>query len=650
MKRLALMVLCLGLASRLWGYAFITDSTGLAVKWPDGTVTMRIMIGQPPLTAGYDYATAVQTAMAAWNSHISTVQLSGTVLPAGSATNGNGVNEIVSSDTIYGEAFGSQTLAITTATYQSNVRTEADLIFNTAWTWSIYDGPLQASIDFQRVALHELGHVLGLGHPDQANPKQTQPAIMDSIISGLSTLQSDDIAGAQAMYGTPEVVPANDNFANAEAITLTNNAAQLAGNSANATKEAGEPNHGDDPGGHSIWWKWTATGNGSLTVTTLGSIFDTTLGIYTGSSVSALTTLASNDDVNAGVIRTSTATIGIDAGTTYYIAVDGWGGDKGLVTLNLAFTSSDVAPSFTGPTPSTATVDTGTGVQFSVSVSGSPTPALQWRRLPAGSSTWTTLSDGGAYGGTATNTLSIATTAAMSGDQFRCDATNLAGSSTSSAATLTVNKLTQSITFVPVADLGFTTTPLTLSASATSGLEVSFTVTGGPATVSGNQLTLTGTGVVTVEATQGGDATYAAAAPVQRSFTVTTDMASWALDYFTATERADSSISGPTADPDHDGLTNLVEYALGLDPMTASTSGRPEVAADSTNWTYTFNRPTDRPDLTYTVEVSTDLVNWTTTGVTLAQTASANGIETWRATYPTASASTLFFRLKVDQQ
>lgn len=60
---------------------------------------------------------------------------------------------------------------------------------------------------------------------------------------------------------------------------------------------------------------------------------------------------------------------------------------------------------------------------------------------------------------------------------------------------------------------------LTLTAHSTSGLPVAYSVSG-PATVSGNTLTLTGTGVVRVMASQPGNATFNSAPAVLRSFTV----------------------------------------------------------------------------------------------------------------------------------
>jgi hypothetical protein len=61
---------------------------------------------------------------------------------------------------------------------------------------------------------------------------------------------------------------------------------------------------------------------------------------------------------------------------------------------------------------------------------------------------------------------------------------------------------------------------ITLNATASSGLAVSYSVLSGPATVNGNILTTTASGNVTVEADQGGNGNYTAASAVQQTFTV----------------------------------------------------------------------------------------------------------------------------------
>ena len=128
----------------------------------------------------------------------------------------------------------------------------------------------------------------------------------------------------------------------------------MSGTNVNATKEAGEPNHGGNAGGKSVWYSWTAPSSGVVSIDTHGSSFDTLLGLYTGTSVAALTTVASNDDNPAGGTTTSKVRFTTTAGTTYQIAVDGYGGISGSITLNLSF-AAGALPAPTGLTASNGT-------------------------------------------------------------------------------------------------------------------------------------------------------------------------------------------------------------------------------------------------------------------------------------------------------
>jgi hypothetical protein len=79
----------------------------------------------------------------------------------------------------------------------------------------------------------------------------------------------------------------------------------------------------------------------------------------------------------------------------------------------------------------------------------------------------------------------------------------------------------QTISFPNPGPLTYGVGSVTMSATATSMLPVSYTVLSGPATVSGGTLTITGAGAVTIQATQGGDGfSYAAAIPVSVTITV----------------------------------------------------------------------------------------------------------------------------------
>lgn len=133
--------------------------------------------------------------------------------------------------------------------------------------------------------------------------------------------------------------PINDHFVNA--INLTNNSGSSAvADTALATKEFNEPNHAGNVGGKSVWWKFTAPANGVLAVSTTNSSFDTLLGIYSGSAVGALTNLASNDDSAFGSF--SEAAVAVQAGLTYRIAVDGYGGAVGAANMRYTFTTGAV--------------------------------------------------------------------------------------------------------------------------------------------------------------------------------------------------------------------------------------------------------------------------------------------------------------------
>ena len=120
----------------------------------------------------------------------------------------------------------------------------------------------------------------------------------------------------------------------ATAVTISGAAGSESDNNSFATKEPGEPNHAGNPGGHSLWYSWTAPTNIPVTFDTLGSGFDTLLAVYTGSSVSSLTLVTNSDDINGSTNRLSQVKFTPVTGMTYHIAVDGFGGASGLVVLN----------------------------------------------------------------------------------------------------------------------------------------------------------------------------------------------------------------------------------------------------------------------------------------------------------------------------
>lgn len=124
----------------------------------------------------------------------------------------------------------------------------------------------------------------------------------------------------------------NDSFANRTLITGT----LVTGENRFATSEPGEPNPAGTSGVRSVWWSWTASVSGSVTMSTAGSNFDTTLGVYTGGSLETLQLVAENDDEDYDAnISTSKVSFNAVAGTTYQILVNGYRSDSGNVTLKL---------------------------------------------------------------------------------------------------------------------------------------------------------------------------------------------------------------------------------------------------------------------------------------------------------------------------
>ncbi len=97
---------------------------------------------------------------------------------------------------------------------------------------------------------------------------------------------------------------------------------------------------------------------------------------------------------------------------------------------------------------------------------------------------------------------------------------NSASSKTGTSGPVAV-KLPQTITFNALSNVTYGIAPFPLTASSDSGLTVTFSVVSGPASITGNVLTITGAGPVSVQADQSGDATHSPAPPVTRPLTVT---------------------------------------------------------------------------------------------------------------------------------
>jgi hypothetical protein len=184
----------------------------------------------------------------------------------------------------------------------------------------------------------------------------------------------------------------------------------------------------------------------------------------------------------------------------------------------------------------------------------------------------------------------------------------------------TINKDGQTISFNNPGDKMLSDSPVTLVATATSGLTVTFSVTNGPATVNGTSLTLNAAGSVTVRASRSGNSNYNAAPNIDQTFTVSepSNRQSWLDDQF-GDDQDNPAVAGDEVVNSSDGLSNLLKYAFDLDPFEAHPEAQPAPGlgiftidtVDCEFLTIQFTRIPAADDLTYEVRVGDNLSGWT---------------------------------------
>ncbi|MBC8008512.1 MAG: MBG-2 domain-containing protein [Burkholderiales bacterium] len=275
----------------------------------------------------------------------------------------------------------------------------------------------------------------------------------DTLANVTYRIAIDGVSGSQGPYTLAwerlalHTPPANDAFINSVRLTTPGT---VSGANIHATTETGEP--ASTGGGHTVWWRWTATGTGLATFDASASAIPVVLAAYSGTSLTSLTRIAEG---------AATVAFPVVQGTTYHLALDGASGAEG----SLAFTWSFAAAS-----------------------------------------------------------------------------------------------LDQIITIDPLPDVGRDAPAFNVFAYSDSGLPVTLTLVGGPATFEDNLLTLTGaTGTVTLRAHQPGDAVYRPAT-LDKSFVVRAPPANDA--FANAAALTGSVVTG----------TNLYASAQEFDPFPASHS------------------------------------------------------------------------------
>lgn len=191
--------------AQLGAYLFIAPH---APRWSGPVIGMELELGSSggALADGCaDWGACAENALAIWNPYLTAVQFGVHRNSTAPIRDGDGVNSVFWASSAYGRSLDG-ILAITLSRYVGTRMTDADVIFNTAYSFNSYRGPWRPGLnEFRRVAVHEFGHVLGLGHPDSGG--QNVLSIMNASDYDSEFPQTDDIAGARALYGAA-VAPA----------------------------------------------------------------------------------------------------------------------------------------------------------------------------------------------------------------------------------------------------------------------------------------------------------------------------------------------------------------------------------------------------------------------------------------------------------
>ncbi len=239
------------------------------------------------------------------------------------------------------------------------------------------------------------------------------------------------------------------------------------------------------------------------------------------STSSGPTTADETVSAGSGTGTFSASLSGLTPGATYYVRAwatnaegTGYGPERTFTTL------SQVPPSVTTAGPTDVTHESA-AVGGEVTSDGGAT--VTSRGIAYATTSAPTTGDAVVVSGSGTGSFAAALSGLDAATTYyvRAWATNSEGTSYGSERSFTTEKLPQTVSFARLGDLMWGDASVELVASATSGLDVSFS-TDEPdvAVVTDGRLVPTGAGTVTVTAAQTGDELWAAAEPVERTLEI----------------------------------------------------------------------------------------------------------------------------------
>jgi autotransporter-associated beta strand protein len=371
----------------------------------------------------------------------------------------------------------------------------------------------------------------------------------------------------------------------------------------------------------------TRAGTGSNT-TYIGEYWDDALG-WTQIGSTLKSTAISNTTAYAGLAVSSGSTSSLASETFDNVSAPGW-------------TAPPNAPSGV-----TATTASQSQINLGWTAAGGATGYQVWRSAAGagiysllGTSVVTTYQDSGLSAGTSYDYLVRAT----SGSATSVNST-VATATTWPAAPVITSGLSANGTTGVAFTYQITGSNIPTGFSATN-LPAGLGVTPGTGVISGSP-GVAGTTNVTIGATNAGGTGSAILV-----ITVQTPLEQWQSQKFSLEQLADSSISGAAAAPAGDGIPNLIKYALGLAPFTASVLpvvADVEPVAGARYLRITVTRPAKPNDIQTVAEVCGDLSSgsWSAADTVVEEDGATRLIV--RDTIPLGSAPKRFIRLKVTQ-
>jgi len=237
-----------------------------------------------------------------------------------------------------------EALASTLVYTQGNQIVRADIVFDETVNWSVYTGAhklfntgtgILQIYDFRRVALHELGHLLGLDHSAEASIMNVGSGHLD-----LEQLTQDDIDGVAAIYSASGGGGCTTNTDCASGLECSAGECVQPDDHGDTMGEATDLSPSDIPldaflsdANDVDYFQFGVTDDGAgriLTISTSGTT-DTAGMLYDGNG----SLLASNSDGSATDVNFSIVQA-IASGGTFYIAVSSDASGPGPYTLNLS--------------------------------------------------------------------------------------------------------------------------------------------------------------------------------------------------------------------------------------------------------------------------------------------------------------------------